>query len=162
MLGKFRKSLGKHVPANGFMLLLVHSVMSNSATPWIVTCQVSCPSASPEFAQTYVHWVNDAIQTSHTPLSPSPTAFNLSQHQSGSFLMSQFFPSGDQSIRASASAWVLPTNIQDWFPLGLTGWISLQSKGLLRVFSNSTVQKHQFFSTQLSNSHIHTWLLEKP
>ena len=150
MVGKFRKSLGKHVPANGFMLLLVHSVMSNTATPWIVTCQVSCPSASPELAQTYVHWVNDAIQTSHTPLSPSPTAFNLSQHQSGSFLMSQFFPLGDQSIRASASASVLPTNIQDWFPLGLTGWISLQSKGLLRVFSNSTVQKHQFFSTQLS------------
>ena len=78
--------------------------------------------------------------------------------------MSQFFASGGQSIGASASALVLPMNSQDWFPLGLTGWISLQSKGLLRVFSNTTVQKHQFFSTQLSlwsNSHIHTWSLEK-
>ena len=78
--------------------------------------------------------------------------------------LSQFFTSGGQSIRASASAWVLPMNIQDWFPLGWTGWISLQSKGLSRVFSNTTVQKHQFFGTQFSlysNSHIHTWLLEK-
>ena len=81
------------------------------------------------------------------------------------FPMSQFFPSGGQSIGASASASVLPMNIQDWFPLGLTGLISLQSKGLSRVFSNTTVQKHQFFRAQLSswsNSHIHTWLLEKP
>ena len=79
--------------------------------------------------------------------------------------MSQFFPSGSQSIGASAWASVLPMNIQDWFPLGWTGWILLQSKGLSRVFSNMTVQKHQFFSAQLSlqsNSHIHTWLLEKP
>ena len=82
---------------------------------------------------------------------------------SESFPMSQFFASGDQSIRASAS--VLPMNIQDWFPLGLTGLISLQSKGLSRVFSNNTVQKHQFSGAQLSlwsNSHIHTWLLERP
>ena len=72
---------------------------------------------------------------------------------------------GDQNIGVSASASVLPMNIQDWFPLGWTVWISLKSKGLSRVFSNTTVQKHQFFSTQLSlqsNSHIHTWLLEKP
>ena len=76
---------------------------------------------------------------------------------SGSFPMSQFFTSGGQSIGASASASVLPMNIQDWFPLGLTGWISLQSKGLARVFfSNTTVQKHQFFSTQLSlYSHLY-------
>ena len=81
------------------------------------------------------------------------------------FLMSHFFISGGQSIGASASASVLPMNIQDWFPLGLTGLMSLQSKRLSRVFSNTTVQKHQFFGTQLflwSNSHIHTWLLEKP
>ena len=81
------------------------------------------------------------------------------------FPMSQFFPSGGQSIGASASASVLPLHIQDWYPLGWTGWISLQSKGLSRVFSNITVQKHQFFSVQLSlwsNSHIHTWPLEKP
>ena len=82
---------------------------------------------------------------------------------SGSFPTSQFFASGGQSIGASASA--LPLNIQDWFPLGLTGFISLQSKGLSRVFSNTTVQKHQFFGAQLSlwsNYHIHRWLLEKP
>ena len=80
------------------------------------------------------------------------------------FAMSQFLASGGQSIGVSASSSVLPMNFQDWFPLGWTGWISLQSMGLSRVFSNITVQKHQFFSTQLSlwyNSHIHTWLLEK-
>ena len=82
---------------------------------------------------------------------------------SGSLSMSQFFTSGGQSIGVSASALVLPMNAQDWFPLGLTGWISLLSKSLSRVFSNTTVQKHQFFGAQLSlwsNSHIHTWLLE--
>ena len=81
------------------------------------------------------------------------------------FPMSQFFASGGQSIGVSASASVLPMNMQDWFPLGWTGWISLQSKGLSRVFSNTTVPKHQFFVTQLSlqsNSHVHTWPLEKP
>ena len=84
---------------------------------------------------------------------------------SGSFPMSQFFPSGDQSIGTSASASVLSMNIQDRFPLGLTSLIPLQSKGLPRVFSNTIVQKHQFLNAQLSlwsNSHIHTWLLEKP
>ena len=84
---------------------------------------------------------------------------------SGSFPMSQFFPSGGQSIGASASASDLPMNIQDWFPLVLTILISLLSKGLSRVFSSTTVQKHQFFGTQLSsqsNSHIHTWPLGKP
>ena len=81
---------------------------------------------------------------------------------SASFLMSQLFASGGQSIRALASASVLPQNIQDWFPLRLTGWISLQSKGLSRVFSNTTVQKHLLFSTQIAFSYIHTWLLEKP
>ena len=85
--------------------------------------------------------------------------------KSGSFPMSRLFASGGQSIGASESASVLPVNIQDWFPLGLTGLISLQSKGLSRVFSNTTVWKHQFFGTQTflcSNSHICTWLLEKP
>ena len=82
----------------------------------------------------------------------------------GSFPMSQFFVSSSQSIGVSASASVLPMNIQDWFPLRWTGWISLQSKGLSRVFSNTTVQKHHFLGAQLSlqsNSHIHTWLMEK-
>ena len=84
---------------------------------------------------------------------------------SGSFQMNQLFASGGQSIGVSASTSVLPKNTQDWSPLGWTGWISLPSKGLSRVFSNTTVQKHQFFGTQLSsqsNSHIHTWPLEKP
>ena len=92
--------------------------------------------------------VGDAIQPSHPLSSPSPPAFNVSQHRS--FPMSQFFASGGQGIEVSASASVLPMNIQDCFPLGWTGWISLQSKGLSRVFSNTTVQKHQFFGAQLS------------
>ena len=119
-----------------------------------------------EFVQTHVHWVSDTIQPSHPLLPPSSLALNLSQHQGLFQWMSQLFTSGGQSIRASASASVLLMNIQDWFPLGLTGLISLQSKGLSRVFSNTTVQnRHQFFSVQLSlwsNSHIHIWLLEKP
>ena len=89
----------------------------------------------PEFTQTHLHWVGDAIQPSHPLSSPSLPAFNLSQHQG-------LFASGTQSIGVSASASVLPVNIQDWFPLGLTSWISLQSKELSRVFSNTTVQKH--------------------
>ena len=103
----------------------------------------------PELTQTHVHWVGDAIQPSHPLSSPSPSAFSLSQHQ-GLFQMSQLFASGGQSSRVSASASVLPMNIQDWFPLGLTGWLPLQSKGLSRVFSNTIVQRHQFFGTQLS------------
>ena len=115
----------------------------------------------PELAQTHVHWVGDAIQPSDPLLSLSPPAFNLSA--SGSFQMSQFFASGDQSTGASVLAIVLPMTTQDWSPLEWIGLISLQSKGLSRVFSNTTVQKHRFFSTQLSlqlNSHIHTWLLK--
>ena len=100
----------------------------------------------PEFTQTHVHWVSDPI---HPLSSPSSPVFNLSQ-PSGFLQMSQFFASGGQSIGVSASTSVLPMNIQDWFPLGWTGWISLLSKGLSRVFSNTTVQKHQFFGTQLS------------
>ena len=105
-----------------------------------------CPSPIPELAQTHVHWVSDAIQPSHPLSSPSPLPFNLSQHQS--FLMSWLFASGGQSIGASVS--VLAMNIQDWYPLGLTGLISLQSKGLSRVFSNVMVQKYQFVGAQLS------------
>ena len=115
----------------------------------------------PDFAQIHVHWVGDAIQ--QRPLLPhSPLALNLSQL--GSFLTRQLFASGGQSAGASASASVLPMNIQGWFPLELTCSIFLQSKGLSRVFSNITIQKHQFFSVQpslWSNSHIRT-LLEKP
>ena len=118
----------------------------------------------PEFAQIHVPWVDGAIQSSH-PLSPSFSSYLQSLPASGSFLMSQVFMSGGWSIGASASASVLPMNIQGWFPLGLTGLISLKSRGLSRVFSNTTVQKHQFFDAQPSlwfNSYILTWLLEKP
>ena len=103
----------------------------------------------PEFTQTHVHQVGDAIHPSHPLSSPSPPALN-SFPASGSFQMSQFFTSGGQSIGVSGSASVFPMNIQGWFPLGWTGWISLQSKRLSRVFSNTTVQKHQFFGAQLS------------
>ena len=112
----------------------------------------SCPSS---------RWCHPAISSSVVPFSSCPKSLPAS----GSFPMSQLFASGAQSIGVSASASVLPMNIQDWFPLEWTGWISLQSKGCSRVFSNTTVQKHQFFGAQLSsqsNSHIHTWPLEKP
>ena len=115
-----------------------------------------------EFIQTHVHWVGDATEPSHPLSSPSPPALNLSHHQ-GLFKWVNSASDG-QSIRVPASASVLPMNIQDRSPLGLTGWISLQSKGLSRVFSNTTVQKHQFFGTQLSlysKSHMYTWPLEK-
>ena len=100
----------------------------------------------PELAQTHAHWVSDTIQPSHLLSFRSPPAFNLSRHQ-GLF---QWVGSSHQVAEVSASASVLPMNIQDWFPLGWTGWISLKSKGLSRVFSNTTVQKHQFFHAQLS------------
>ena len=112
----------------------------------------------PESTQTHGHWVGDANQPAHPLLSPSPPALNLSQHQ-GLFQMSQLFASGGQNIGVSPSISVLPKNTQDWFPLGWTGWISLQSKGISRVFSNTTVQKHQFFIDQLSPSSMTT---EKP
>ena len=101
----------------------------------------------PEFTQTHVHWVGDANST----ISSSVVSSHLKSFPAlGSFLMSQFFASGGQGIGVSTSVSVLPMNIQDWFPLGWTGWISLQSKGLSRVFSNTTVQKHQFFGARLS------------
>ena len=117
-----------------------------------------------ELAHTYVHWVGDAIQPSHPLSSPSPPAFSLSQDQGFFFPMSQLFAWGGQSTGVSALAPVLPKNTQDWSPSEWTGWISLQSKGLSRVVSITTVQKHKFFSAQpssQSNSHTHTWLREK-
>ena len=103
-----------------------------------------------ELAQTHVLWVSDAIQPSHPLNHLIPFSYLQSSPASGSFKMSQFFTSGGQSIGVSASASVLPMKIQDWFPLGWAGWTSLQSKRLSRVFSNTTVQKYQFFGTQLS------------
>ena len=117
----------------------------------------------PEFIQTHVHWVGDAIQPCHPLSSPFPPAPNPSQHQS--LPMSQLFALGGQSTGVSALASFLPKKSQGWSPSEWTGWMSLQSKGLSRVFSNTTVEKHQCFSAQpssQSNSHIHTWPQEKP
>ena len=121
-----------------------------------------CPSPTPGIYSDscpLTQWCHPIISSSVVPFS-CPQSFPAS----GSFPMSQF-SSGGQSIGVSASTLVLPMNVQDWFPLGWTGLISLQPKGLSRVFSNTTVQKHQFFGVQpssQSNSHIHTWPLEKP
>ena len=145
-----------------------YSVQFSSVTQSYLTLCDPMKCSTPGFPvhhqpQTHVHWVGDAIQPFHSVV---PFSFCLQSFPaSDSFPMSQFFTSDGQRIGFSASASVLPMNIQDWFPLEWAGWISLQSNGLSRVFSNTTVQKHQFFSTQLSsqsNSYIHTWLLEKP
>ena len=123
-----------------------------------------CPSPTPRVYSNSCplsRWCHPTNSSSVIPFSSGLQSFPAPE----SFQMNQFFASGGQSIGVSTSASVLPMNIQDWFPLGWTAWISLQSKGLSRVFSNTTVQKHQFFSAQLflqSNSHIHTWPLEKP
>ena len=108
-----------------------------------------------EFMQMHVHQVGDAIQPSHPLPSPSTPAPNPSQFQS--FPMSQLFTWGGQSTGVSALASVLPKNTQDWSPLGGTCWISMQSKGLSRVFSNTIIQKHQFFGTQLSSQSNSWW-----
>ena len=114
-----------------------------------------------EFTQTHVQKCHPAISSSVVPFSSCPQSLPASQ----SFPTSQLFAWGGQSIGVSALASFLPKNTQDWSSLEWTGWISLQSRGLSRVFCNTTVQKHQFFGTQLSsqsNSHIHIWPLEKP
>ena len=131
--------------------------------PGLQHARPPCPSLTPGVYSNSCplsRWCHPTISSSVVPFFSCLQSFAAS----GSFQMSQFFASGGQSIRVSALAPGLPMNIQDWFPLGWTGWISFLSKGLSRVFNN-TVQKHQFFCTQLSlwsNSHIHTWLLEKP
>ena len=141
-----------------------HSVVSNSLRPHeLQHARPPCPSPAPGVYPNPCpssRWCHPAISSSIVPFSSCPQSFPAS----GSFPMSQLFTSGGQSIGVSASTSVLPMNTQDW-SLGWTDWICLQSKGLSRVFSNTTVQKHQFFGTQLSSpskSHIHTWLLEKP
>ena len=165
--------IGRHVQTLGSVstcsyppsykkLLFFHWVTSNSLQPQglqhtrlpcpslsLRACSISCPSS---------RWCHPTISSSVVPFSSCLQFFPVL----GSFPVSWLFASGDQSIGASASA--LPMNIQSWFPLGLAGLISLQSEGLSRVFSNTTIKKHQFFSTQISlwsNSQIHTWLLEK-
>ena len=111
--------------------------------------RLPCPSPTPGACSNSCTSISDANQPSYPLLSPPP-AFNLSQHQ-GKIPMSQFFASGGQSIGVSASTSILPMNTQDWFPLEWSGWISLLSKGLSRVFSRTTVQKHQFFGIQPSS-----------
>ena len=140
------------------------SVVSDSLQPhgrqhYRLPCSSSTPRVYSNSCP-FSWWCHQTISSSVIPFSSHIQSFPAS----GSFQMCQVFASGGQSIGVSASASVLPMNIQDWLPLGWIGWISLQSRGLARVFSNTTVQKHQFFRAQLSlqsNSHIHTWLLEK-
>ena len=161
-------------------LALDNNLLSTNHVSWLVTQSLShvwlfvthglqyarppCLSPTPRvYSNTcpMSRWCHPTISSSVIPFSSWLQSFPAS----GSFPMSQLFASGGQNIGISVSTPVLPMNTQDWSPLGWTGWISLQSKGLSRVFSNTTVQKHQFFSAQLSlwsNSHIHTWLLEKP
>ena len=138
--------------------------MSDSVTPRTTARQASLSitnSWSLLKLMSIEWWCHPTISSSVVPFSSCPQSLPAS----GSFPMSQLVTAAGQSIGFSASASVLPMNIKDWFPLGWTGWISLQYKGLSRVFSNTTFQKHQFFHAQhslYSNSHIHTWLLEKP
>ena len=158
-----KNSHSSHIPSVQFS--------SIAQSCWTLCDPINCSTLGlpvhhqlPEFTETHVNWVGDAIQPSDPLLSPSASAPNPSQHQS----LFQWVNSSHEVakvLRVSASTSVLPKNTQDWSPLGWIGWMSLQSKGLSRVFSNTTVQKHQFFRAQLSsqyNSHIHTWLLEKP
>ena len=147
-----------------WLLLFNCSVVFNSFQPHgLQHTRLHCPLPSPRVCSnscSLSRWCYPTISSSVIPFS-CPQPFPAS----GYFPMSQFFTSGDQSIRASASESVLQMNIQGWFSLGLTGLISLQSKALSRVFLKTTVWKHQFFGAQLSlwsNAHIHTWLLEKP
>ena len=131
------------------MLLFSCSVVSDSLWPHgLQHAKARLSFTISEFVQTHIHWVSDAIQLSDRVISFSSCLQSFPR--SGSFQMSQFFASGGRNIGVSASTSIFPMNIQDWFPLGWTGWISLQSKGLSRVFSNTTVQKHQLFSAQPS------------
>ena len=142
-----------------------HSVVSDSLRPHeLQHARPPCPSPTPGVhsdSRPLGQWCHPAISSSVVPFSSCPQSLPAS----GPFPMSQLFTWDGQSIGVSALASVLPMNTQDWSPLGWTSWTSLLSKGLSRVFSNTTVQKHQFFGAELSsqsNSHIHTWPLEKP
>ena len=165
-------SRSSHVVTNGKISFFFNgwvqfsrSVVSDSLWPHeLQHARPPCPSSTPGVNPNSCplsQWCHSTISSSVISFSSRLQSFPAS----GSFQMSQFFTSGGQSIGVSTSTSVLPMNTQHWSPLRWTGWISLQSKGLSKVFSNTTVQKHQFFGAQLSlqsNSHIHTWLLEKP
>ena len=146
-------------------LLFSHLVVSKSLQPpGLQHTRLPCPSPSPRVCSNSCpvsQWCHPTFSSFVAPFSFCLQPFPASR----SFQMNQLFTSGGQSVGTSASASVLPMNIQVWFPLGLTGLISLLSKGFSRVFSSTTVWMHQFFGAQpflLSSSHIHTWLLEKP
>ena len=161
MWSHFRALLGLQFSSVQFS----HWVVSDPLWPHeLQHARPPCPSPTPGVHPNpcpLSQWCHPPISSSVVPFSSCPQSFPVS----GSFPMNQLFISGGQNVRVTASTLVLPMNIQDWFPLGWTGWISLQSKGLSRVFSNITVQRHQFFGAQpssQSNSHIHIWLLETP
>ena len=149
----------------GYSVQFSRSIMSDSLRPHeLQHTRPPCPSPTPGVhsdSRPLSQWCHPAISSSVIPFSSCPKSLLGPR----SFPMSQLFAWGSQSIGVSALASFLPKNTHDWSPLDWTCWISLQSKGLSRVFSNTTLQKHQFFSTQpssQSNSHIHTWPLEKP
>ena len=146
------ESPGLHLCTSWFLCISSVQLLSCVqlfATPWTVVCQASCPSPTPRACSNSCpssQWCHPTISSSVIPFSSCLQSFLASE----SFPVSWLFTSGGQNIKVSASASVLPMNIQDWFLLGSTGLISLESKGLSRVFSNTTVQKHQFFGDQLS------------
>ena len=157
-----------------FWFKYIHFQFSSIAQSCLILCDpvdISTPGLLvhhqlPEFTETHVHWVSDAIQPSHPLLSPSPPAPIPPSIRvfSNETTLRMRWPKY-WSFSFSWFSWFLPKKSQGWSPSEWTGWISLQSKGFSRVFSNTTVQKHQFFGAQLSsqsNSHIHTWPLEKP
>ena len=142
---RFYEQAGLNLPASvQFSSVQWLNCVSFFATPWTAACQASLSITSSQSLLNscpLTRWCHPSISSSVVPFSSCPQSFPAS----GSFQMSQFFHSGGQRIGGSASASVLPMNIQDWFPLGWTCWISLLSKGLSRMFSNTTVQKHHFF-----------------
>ena len=159
MVTQCKKEISRH------LLLFSHSVISDSLRPHRPQhARPPCPSPTPGvYSDSCLlsRWCHPTISSSVVPFSSRLQSFPAS----GSFQMNHFFTSGAHSTGVSALASVLPKKSQGWSPSEWIDWISLQSKGLSRVFSNTAVQKHQFFGAQLSlqsNSHIHTWLLEKP
>ena len=156
-----KEYVAEHLNIHRFSSVQLLSRVQLFVTPWIAACQASL-SITNSRSLLKLMSIELVMPANHLiPFSSCPQSLPAS----GSFPMSQIFVWGGQSIGVSALASLVPMNTQDWYPLGWTCWISLQSKGLSRVFSNTTVQRHQFFGAQLSlqsNSHIHTWLLEKP
>ena len=151
-------------PSVQFSSLQSLSCVQLFATPWTTASQASL-SITSSLSLLKPMSIESVMPSNHLIFVIPFSSGHQSFPASGSFQMNQLFTWGGQSIGVSASTSVLPMNTQDWSPLGRIGWISLQSKGLSRVYSNTTVQKHQFFGAQISsqsNSHIHTWPQEKP